>query len=188
MDFEIERSEQSLRLRFQVDCLSGERSMTRRPTRYAAVIAGFALISTAPAGAMAGALVEGTWVTPDQAEMTIAPCEEGLLCGTLSKIVITEQHVQQYGAAASNIKVEELTDVFNEDPALKSRPMLGLQILTLRATDNPWHFEGEIYNPQDGKTYTGSMEVQGADTVVLKGCAFYVLCQEQTWTRADEAD
>ena len=49
----------------------------------------------------------------------------------------------------------DLTDTFNEDPKLKGRPMLGLQILTLRATDNPWHFEGEIYNPQDGKTYPG---------------------------------
>ena len=45
-----------------------------------------------PAQAMAGALVEGTWVTPDKAEMTIAECHEGY-CGTLSKIVITDAQV-----------------------------------------------------------------------------------------------
>ena len=157
--------------------------MTRRKFVPAALVAGLVLIPSLPV--LAETLVEGTWVTPEQAEMTIAPCGEAL-CGTLSKIVITEQHVQQYGTDATSIKVEDLTDMFNEDPALKDRPMLGLQILTLRATDNPWRFEGEIYNPRDGKTYAGEMQVTGADTVVLKGCALYILCQEQTWTRVDQ--
>lgn len=161
--------------------------MTARNFWHATVFAGFLAIPSLPITAMAGALVEGTWVTPEQAEMTIAPCGEEL-CGTLSKIVITQEHVQQYGTQASGIQVEDLTDMFNEDPALKDRPMLGLQILTLKATENPWRFEGEIYNPRDGKTYAGSMEVMGADTVVLKGCALYILCQEQTWTRVAEPE
>ena len=29
----------------------------------------------------------------------------------------------------------------------------------------------------------GYLEVMDADTVVLKGCALYVVCQEQVWTR-----
>ena len=61
--------------------------------------------------------------------------------------------------------------------------MLGLQILTLKATDNPWHFTGDIYNPQDGNTYSGEISVKDADSIILKGCALYVLCQEQVWTR-----
>src|SRR5689334_12597525 len=108
----------------------------------AALAAGL-LISTS---AFADALVEGTWLTPDQAEMTIEECEQGL-CGTLSKIVITQAHVQQYGVDASAIDIESITDVMNKDPAMRERPMLGLQILTLKATDNPWHFTGDIYNP-----------------------------------------
>ena len=144
----------------------------------AALAAGL-LISTS---AFAGALVEGTWLTPDQAEMTIEECEQGL-CGTLSKIVITQAHVQQYGVDASAIDIESITDVMNKDPAMRERPMLGLQILTLRATDNPWHFTGDIYNPQDGNTYSGEISVKDADSIVLKGCALYVLCQEQVWTR-----
>ena len=132
--------------------------------------------------AFADALVEGTWLTPDQAEMTIEECEQGL-CGTLSKIVITQAHVQQYGVDASAIDIESITDVMNKDPAMRERPMLGLQILTLKATDNPWHFTGDIYNPQDGNTYSGEISVKDADSIVLKGCALYVLCQEQVWTR-----
>jgi len=143
----------------------------------ASVCAGLSGVATA------GALVEGVWTTPEQAEMTIAACETGY-CGTLSKIVITPEQVAAYGVSADQIVVETLTDRFNENPALQSRPMLGLQILSLRATDNPWHFEGEIYNPRDGKTYSGSVDVTGPDSVLLKGCALYVLCQEQIWTRA----
>lgn len=157
--------------------------MTTLATKRGLALAAAVLLPMIPAGAFAGALIEGTWVTPDQAEMTIAPCPEGL-CGTLSKIVITQDHVNQYGVDASSIRIEDLTDALNEDPALRDRPMLGLQILTLRATDNPWQFTGEIYNPQDGKTYTGEMKVMGADSVALKGCALYILCQEQTWVRA----
>lgn len=146
---------------------------------FSALVAG-ALVST---GALADALVEGTWLTPDQAEMTIEECEQGVLCGTLSKIVITQAHVQQYGVDASAINIDAITDVMNKDPAMRDRPMLGLQILTLKATNNPWHFTGDIYNPQDGNTYSGEISVKDADNIVLKGCALYVLCQEQTWTR-----
>lgn len=144
----------------------------------AAVAAGM-MMST---GAFADALVEGTWLTPDQAEMTIQECEQGI-CGTLSKIVITQAHVQQYGVDPGSIDVNAITDVMNKDPAMRERPMLGLQILTLKATDNPWQFTGDIYNPQDGNTYSGEISVRDADSIVLKGCALYVLCQEQVWTR-----
>lgn len=149
-------------------------------------IATFTAIGTALAlatgGAAAAALIEGVWQTPDQAQMTIEECG-AQLCGKLSKIVITEEHSKQYGVEAESIRIEDITDVFNKDPELRDRPMLGLQILTLKATDNPWRFEGEIYNPQDGNTYTGEINVKDADNIVLKGCALYVLCQEQTWTR-----
>ena len=136
-----------------------------------------------PASASADALVEGTWLTPDQAEMTIEECEPNVLCGTLSKIVITKAHVEQYGVDPSQIDINAITDVMNKDPAMRERPMLGLQILTLKATTNPWHFTGDIYNPQDGNTYSGEISVKDADSIVLKGCALYVLCQEQVWTR-----
>lgn len=152
---------------------------TRAIGRFAALASGILMVC---GPALGGGMVEGTWLTPDLAELTIGECELGF-CGVLSKIVISEQHVAQYGVRPADIKVEEIIDAFNENPALRGRPMLGLQILTMRATSNPWHFEGEVYNPQDGKTYAGFMDVQDADTVILKGCALYVLCMDQVWTR-----
>lgn len=152
--------------------------------RTACVLLGLATIL--PGSAFADSLVEGVWRTPEQAEMTIAPCNDGF-CGKLSRIVVTDDQTAKYGVDASSLKVEDLTDMLNEKPELRGRPMLGLNILTLKATDNPWYFEGEIYNPGDGKTYTGTIEVQGPDSLKLKGCAFYVLCQEQQWVRVEDA-
>ena len=83
----------------------------------------------------------------------------------------------------TSIDPASYTDVNNKDPNLKSRPIQGLQILTLRPTDNPYYYEGEIYNPEDGNVYAGSVEVLRDDAIKLKGCVLYVLCQEQEWAR-----
>lgn len=126
-------------------------------------------------------IIEGVWLTDSQSEMTIARCVEGF-CGYISKIVITDEIVAKYGDDVKAIGTN-FTDYNNKDPALRDRPIQGLQILTLRASNNPWVYEGEIYNPEDGNVYSGSVEVTGADSITLKGCVLYVLCQEQQWTR-----
>lgn len=138
----------------------------------------------AAAAAQAGSLIEGTWLTPAQSEMTISACVEGY-CGYISKIVITDEIRARYGDAVDS--VDTYTDAMNKDPRLRSRPVQGLRILTLRQAGDPWHFEGEIYNPEDGNTYAGYLEVTGPDTMKLKGCAMMVLCQEQEWVRIEGA-
>jgi uncharacterized protein (DUF2147 family) len=128
----------------------------------------------------AQAMIEGTWLTPQQSEMTIAACVEGY-CGYISKIVITSDIRAKYGDAVDSAVV--FTDYNNKDKSLRDRPIDGLQILTLRQGADVLHFEGEIYNPEDGNTYAGYLEVKGPDSMILKGCALMVLCQEQVWTR-----
>ena len=130
------------------------------------------------------AIVEGVWLTDSQSEMTIARCVEGF-CGYISKIVITDEIVAKYGTDVKAIGTN-FTDYNNKDPNLRNRPIQGLQILTLRPGSNPFYFEGEIYNPEDGNVYSGSVEVTGADSLMLKGCVLYVLCQEQQWTRVPQ--
>ncbi len=128
--------------------------------------------------------VEGVWRTQLLSEVTIAACPEGF-CGSLSRIVVPEGMLSGAEAeAAAAMAPEDFFDHRNEDPALRNRPMLGLQILTLWQGKEPHIFDGEIYNPEDGKTYSGYIEMNGPDMLRLNGCVlFNVVCRGEEWTR-----
>lgn len=146
----------------------------------AGVIAALALVFSATAPVQAASVIVGKWRTPTQAEMSISSCVEGH-CGYISRVVITEELRAKYGDDVKDVTV--VTDAKNKDPKLRNRPIQGLQILTLRESADGRNFEGEVYNPEDGNTYNGYLEVVDANTLRLKGCALMFLCQEQMWTR-----
>jgi len=127
--------------------------------------------------------VEGVWTTDTGTELTIQPCQPNF-CGFISKIVVPPEILAQYGNDIAKIPTDQFTDANNKDPAMRSRPIQGMQILLLKPTSNFYFYDGQIYNPQDGNVYGGSVEVKGPETMLLKGCALYVICQEQLWTRA----
>lgn len=128
--------------------------------------------------------IEGVWQTLLLSEVTIALCPAGF-CGTLSKIVVpSEGLTPEEHAAALAMPVESFTDVRNPDLALRHRSMLGLQILTLLPSVKPGIYDGEIYNPEDGNTYSGYVEMLGPDFIRLNGCVLYnIICQGQDWVR-----
>lgn len=71
----------------------------------------------------------------------------------------------------------------NPDPALRSRPVVGIEIVSgLRETSPGVWTEGRLYNPDDGRTYAGTLRLSGG-LLQLKGCALGVICREQTWRR-----
>jgi uncharacterized protein (DUF2147 family) len=45
-------------------------------------------------------------------------------------------------------------------------------------------WQGQVYNAEDGGTYSGAFTMTGANSADLKGCVMAVLCKSQTWTRA----
>lgn len=128
--------------------------------------------------------IEGVWRTQLLSEINIAACPEGF-CGSLSRIVVPEGMLSGAEAeAAAAMAPEDFFDERNEDPALRNRPMMGLQILTLWQGKEPHIFDGEIYNPEDGKTYSGYIEMIGPDTLRLNGCVlFNVVCRGEEWSR-----
>jgi uncharacterized protein (DUF2147 family) len=73
-------------------------------------------------------------------------------------------------------------DAKNPDPTLRSRKLVGVQIMSA-GTPSGEGFEGSLYNPNDGKTYAGSLTPKGVDTVEVAGCVLSVLCKRQTWRR-----
>jgi uncharacterized protein (DUF2147 family) len=74
-------------------------------------------------------------------------------------------------------------DENNPDPAKRSRPVMGLQLLLgmKPASDGRW--EGDIYNPENGKTYTSRIWLKSDDVLRVEGCVLGFLCDGQTWTR-----
>lgn len=74
----------------------------------------------------------------------------------------------------------------NPDRALRSRPLVGVEIVRgLRETAPGVWSDGAVYNPDDGRTYTGTVKVRGGK-LELRGCALNVICQTQTWRRPDD--
>jgi uncharacterized protein (DUF2147 family) len=76
------------------------------------------------------------------------------------------------------------TDSENPEPAKKGRPSLGVPILLGMAPTKPNRWEGQIYNTENGKTYSGSIAVESETKLQLEGCLFpNFLCGGQDWTR-----
>jgi uncharacterized protein (DUF2147 family) len=48
--------------------------------------------------------------------------------------------------------------------------------------DNKWW--GQLYNPKDGNTYRGSIEIIDATRMRVRGCV-NVYCETEIWTRAE---
>jgi uncharacterized protein (DUF2147 family) len=119
----------------------------------------------------------GTWHTEEgKATVRIASCG-GALCGTI--IALKEANDPETGRPKA--------DKNNADSSLRSRPMIGVQIvlgMKPSGTANKW--SGQVYNAEDGKTYSGSLTLQDANTIKLEGCILGgLVCKAATWTRAN---
>lgn len=128
------------------------------------------------------AIIEGTWKTQKASEITIAPCEGGF-CGRITKIVVPQEYVAKYGDQLDQLDGKYF-DYNNKDPALRNRPIQDLQILQVHAGNNPWVFDGEVYNPEDGNMYSGYIQVIDPDRIKLNGCVLYnLICLGEEWVR-----
>lgn len=56
----------------------------------------------------------------------------------------------------------------NPDPELKARPILGLELLSEYRHDGK-RWEGKIYDPESGNTYSSRMEVDGDGNLKMRG-------------------
>ncbi len=143
----------------------------RNPWTSAAVVAA-SLCAAAPALAADPA---GKWLTKDaNATVSIARCGDAL-CGTI--VALKEPNDPATG--------KPKTDKNNPDAAKSGRPLIGVQIVyDMKPNGSPDAWDGKVYNAEDGKTYTGSITLTGANSLDLKGCALGgLICKTQNWTR-----
>ena len=72
----------------------------------------------------------------------------------------------------------------NPNPALKGRSMAGAVIMSGAKKDGADRWKGEVYNSEDGKTYSGYVTVKSKDEVKLEGCVLSIFCKSHIWRRA----
>jgi len=155
--------------------------ITRLAAAVLAVSLGFSGVAVGDGGRNGGEIV-GIWKTQSSSEITIMPCDVGY-CGYITKVVVPQFILRKYGADVERMR-GNIVDGLNKDPGLRSRPIQGLQILSLYSQAAPNRLGGQIYNPEDGKTYEGFLEIVGSDKLRLSGCVlFNLFCRGENWTR-----
>jgi uncharacterized protein (DUF2147 family) len=142
--------------------------------RAAAAAIILSVIGLSPVASAFAADPMGTWFTADKdSQVRIANCG-GALCGAL--VWLKEPNDPATGRPK--------TDKNNADASKHGRPLLGTQIVLSMKPSGANQWSGNVYNAEDGKTYSGSFTMTGDNTAELKGCVMSVICKSQTWTRA----
>src|SRR3954464_5205345 len=115
--------------------------------RFGQYIAAAALLALAGSTNALAAEPTGTWLTQTAtSRIRVADCG-GALCGTI--IWLKEPNDED--------TKKPKTDKNNSDAAKRSRPLIGVQIVLgmKPAGENKW--TGQVYNAEDGKTYSGNL-------------------------------
>jgi len=145
------------------------------------VVSLIAALAATPGAARAQAIPEGLrgqWATQGFGSIVeLYPCPHAstLLCGRITWLWdATDEH----GTPR--------TDKENPDAGLRGRPLIGIQIIRdfREAGAGTWS-EGRLYNPDDGRTYGGSIRLLAAGRLQLQGCALRIFCQSQRWYRPE---
>ncbi len=79
-------------------------------------------------------------------------------------------------------------DTENPDPDKRNRPTLGMPILLNMAQTEANRWEGDVYNAENGRTYSASISLVDPNTLHIEGCVLGFLCGGENWSRvpADE--
>jgi uncharacterized protein (DUF2147 family) len=116
----------------------------------------------------------GTWrMSNGKVTVRVSPCGGGL-CG---RVVALKKPRDGKGNPRLDKK--------NPNPSLRHRPVIGLTILSNMRPDGQGTWSGTIYNPDDGNTYSSSIQLLGPSTMKVNGCVAGVLCKSLNFVRID---
>ncbi len=74
-------------------------------------------------------------------------------------------------------------DTSNPNPARHNKPLVGSAILIGMKPVGGDRWEGNVYNPRDGKIYSSKMAMLPSGKLEIKGCVMGILCGGENWTR-----
>jgi uncharacterized protein (DUF2147 family) len=115
----------------------------------------------------------GIWLTQaGDAKVRVSRCGAAL-CGT---VVWLREPIDP---ATGKLQVDDK----NENPALRSRRIVGLSLFIGMKSVAPNKWSGQIYNADDGKTYASTVTLHEEGQLEVQGCVG-PLCGSETWSRA----
>lgn len=132
----------------------------------------FLLCAATVAAADDGSPVAGLWLTEKgDARIHVTRCGHAL-CG---KVVWLRDAIDPDTGRPQ-------TDSKNPNPALASRPMVGVQLFIGMNPSGPGRWAGRIYNADDGGIYDSNLALMGPRELRVEGC-LGAFCGGETWTR-----
>jgi uncharacterized protein (DUF2147 family) len=93
-----------------------------------------------------------------------------------------------YGVWSRDNHIEKM-EFFDCEGRLCARGVLprpdGSQPMILRyaARIEPNKWRGDLFNPENGKTYSGTITLDSPTRLTLTGCLIAFLCQSETWSK-----
>lgn len=121
----------------------------------------------------------GTWLNSEKkGKIQLRECANESLCGN---IVWLKEPLDENG--------NPWRDMLNPDKSQRSRPVVGMDVMigTKKIAPNTW--QGQIYDPEVGKTYYLKHLKVGANQVEIKGCLPSGWpCRTKYWTKAQPVD
>ena len=136
----------------------------------ALALAGGLMLTGLPARADIDAT--GVWkMSNGKVTVKVSPCG-GNLCGTVVAL-----------KKPRDDKGRPRLDKENPNPSLRSRPVIGLTILSNMKPQGEGRWSGTIYNPDDGNTYSSRMKLQGSGTMKVEGCVASLFCKSMKFVR-----
>jgi uncharacterized protein (DUF2147 family) len=133
--------------------------MTRK--KFMVALRGVLVVAAFQCVGVAYALADptGLWLAKDGAHVSVTSCGAAL-CATLAS---TKSPTDPATGAP-------WTDKHNINPALRSRPLVGVQVLMNMQPSSNDKWSGHLYNTEDGKTYLGNLIEIDARTIRIEGC------------------
>jgi uncharacterized protein (DUF2147 family) len=111
------------------------------------------------------------------------PTGDWLVADGVAHIRVAECNGAMWGAVAWE-KEPGGVDEHNPDVSKRTRPTLGIAVLSnMKKKSGVDQWEGEVYNANDGKTYSSTIKPVGTDKLEIQGCVLGFLCGGETWTR-----
>jgi uncharacterized protein (DUF2147 family) len=114
----------------------------------------------------------GVWLTEKgDARVKVSKCGNGI-CGV---VVGLKDPIDRMTG-------QPQVDDKNPNPALRTRPVIGISLFIGMRPSASGRWSGQIYNADDGGTYVSHVSYAGDDALRVEGCVG-MICGGETWTR-----